>query len=99
MIADKEITVSLVFPDGTTIGGTDATDVLARLGRIQWTPVDVIATKEHLSNRAWAWSHFALDPQLADDEFLTALDASQMVQVVWGALPAKPRHGLPKRTP
>lgn len=82
--------IALHFPDGTVLSGEDATDVLARLGRLQWTPCDVPTMKERLSDRAWAVSRSAIDGTLPDDEFLTALDASGLCKVDYAGTPTKP---------
>lgn len=83
--------VTLMFPDGTEIPAKDATDAIARLGALQWTPLDVPTMKARLADRAWAWNQSVIDADLPDDEFLTALDATTMVAVVWSPHPAKPR--------
>lgn len=91
--------VTLWWPDGTALRGDDATDVLRRLGALQWTPHDVEQIKAGLSDRAWAWSRFTLDPALADDEFLTALDASGLCAVDYSGEPVKPSlkmTGMPR---
>lgn len=91
------MSVSIWFPDGTVIRGVDATDALVRLGRIQWTPTEDTATiKAALSDRAWGWNRSALNPALPDDQFLTALDASAMVAVIYGPAkaPKPPSPGL-----
>lgn len=87
--------VRLIFPDETELAGVDATDVLRRLGNIQWTPTDVAETKVALSDRAWAWNNSLLDPLLPDSEFLMALDDTGMVAVDWTATkaPGKPKPG------
>ena len=89
--------VALYWPDGTALPGEDPTDVLARLGRLQWTPLDVAAMKAALSDRAYAWSGAVLDPLLPDDEFLTALDASGLCAVVYGGTPVKPSQKMRPR--
>lgn len=83
--------MTLLFPDGTAIAGEDAPDVLTRLGVLQWSPMPKDEMKARLSDRAWLWSRFTLDPNLPDDEFLTALDASTLCAVIWGPNPAKPK--------
>lgn len=75
------MSVRIIFPDDTTIVGADATDVLRRLGFIQWTPLDVEAMKRALSDRAFAWSGDAVDPLLSDEDFLDALNETGMAAV------------------
>lgn len=90
------MSVTLAWPDGTEIKAADATDALARVGNLQWSPMDVPTIKARLSDRAWAWSKATIDPLLPDDEFLTALDASRLCAVIYGPEPAKP-PAHPKR--
>jgi hypothetical protein len=88
------VSVALYWPDGTALPGEDATDVLARLGRLQWQPLEVAAMKAALSDRAWALLGVPLNPSLPDDEFLTALDASGLCAVVYGGTPVKPSQKM-----
>jgi hypothetical protein len=73
--------VSIRWPDGTPIRGTDPTDVLARLGRLQWKPLPVEAMKRALSDRAWAWSATIVDDHASDAQFLAQLAEVKMVTV------------------
>lgn len=85
--------VRLYFPDAVVLEGDDAADVLRRWGALQWSPIKDMATiRVAISERAWVWSSFTLDPLLPADEFLTALDASGLCAVVWDGTPAKPRE-------
>lgn len=81
--------VTLLFPDDTVLSGTSATDVLARLGRLQWDPREVEGMKAGLSDRAFRALGATLDPLLPDDEFLTALDASGLCAVLYGGTKAE----------
>lgn len=85
--------VRLIFPDETVVTGHDPTDVLRRLGNLQWTVKDVDEMKLALSDRAWAWNSSLVDPLLPDSEFLMALDDTGMVAVDWSATkaPDKPK--------
>ena len=75
--------VTVSWPDGTRTVGRTATELLARLGEVQWQPCDVPGMKQRLSDRAWAWDGSLLDPLLPDDAFLAALGASTMADVEW----------------
>ena len=93
------MSVTMHFPDEVEIKGPDATTALRRLGKVQWSPTDDVAEiKSRMSDRAWAWSRFTLDPLLPDDEFLTALDASGMCVVVWEPNKVPPK-GSPRKAP
>ena len=74
----------VLWPDGTTIMGRDATEALQRLGEEQWTPCDVAEMKQQLSDRAWVWNRSAVDPELPDDQFFEPLHETGMCEIlVW----------------
>lgn len=82
--------IRLYWPDGTVLAGKDADDVLARLGRLQWTPLDVETMKARLADRVLALFGIEVDPALPSDEFLTAIDAAALCAVDYSGDPAKP---------
>lgn len=82
--------IRVLFPDGTELLATDATDLLSRLGALQWTPLDAFTMKQRLSDRAWAWSGGAVDPALPDHDFLKALEEAGLFALDQLADRAKP---------
>jgi len=82
--------VRLIWPDGTELLGEHAHDVLARLGRIQWDPCDVLTMKVRMAQRAIVWSGTAVSPLLSDDDFLDALEGAELLVVDRFAVRAKP---------
>lgn len=74
--------VTVIFPAGAAVRGENAADVLARIGKAQWTPVDGDGAKRVLSDRVWAWNGSAVDPEQDDETFLQAIAASGMVRVL-----------------
>lgn len=65
----------IIFKDGPTFDGTDATEVLTRLAAVQPEDVkDAAQMKRILAVRAQAWSRVELDPTVSDEQFV--LDAA-----------------------
>lgn len=89
----------VIWPDGTELLAEDARDLLARLGSLQWTPLDAWTMKRRLADRAAAWSGADVDPELDDHSFLRALEGAGMLTVVSLAEQAKPSLHLMAEEP
>lgn len=83
--------VALRFPEGTTLRGRSATDVLLVWGGVQWDPVkDLKDIRCALADRVQTLTGIEIDPRLPDDEFLTAVDAAGLAAVTYEGEKAKP---------
>lgn len=85
------MSVALRFPEGTTLRGRSATDVLQVWGSVQWDPVkDMKQIRCALAERVETLTGIEVDPRLPDDEFLTAVDAAGLCVVTYEGTKAKP---------
>lgn len=80
--------LAAVWPDGVVTVGRNPSDLLDRIGSLQWDrPVDRAEVKRVLSDRAWTWSAVAVDPLLPDAEFVIALADADLFRIEWRPQP------------
>lgn len=77
--------IVLKWPDGTTTRGVNPKDVLTRIAKAQWEPVDPADLPRILSDRAWVWSGVDVDETLPPETLLQKLADAGMFKIVdWG---------------
>lgn len=69
------------WPDGSESKARTAYELLARLGKAQYDPVDVMDMKDLLSLRAQTWSGKYIEPAQPDAPFLRELDRVGMIRI------------------
>jgi hypothetical protein len=76
------VAIVVEWPDGSVTRGVTPDDVLAKIGRAQWEPVDPQRAAQVLTDRAWAWSGAAIDDTLPVEALLRELADAGMFRIV-----------------
>jgi hypothetical protein len=76
--------VLIEFDNAIQVSGTSATDLLARLGTVQWLAdwKPVPEMKRLLAHRVEVLTNVVLDPTMDDDDFLDAAAAAGAFRLV-----------------
>ena len=73
--------VEIRFPDGKSISGKTAAQVLARWASKQWHEVSGMEWRDELAKRAYSWSEAHVDTHARPLEFLRQLADAGLIKI------------------
>jgi len=74
--------IVIEWDDGSVTGGDSPESVIQEISKVQWNRYSTEEMLYVLSDRAWIWSHSAIDPEMPIAEFIKKMEEAGMWKIV-----------------